>query len=92
MARELGKAPELFVCSNPTRGIDIKASMAIRNRILQASAGGTAIVVSSGDVEELLYLADRLVVLYRGKVVAEVNPKTITMNELGSLMLGVSAT
>lgn len=92
LARELGKEPELFVCSNPTRGIDIKASMAIRNRILQASAGGTAIVVSSGDVEELLYLADRLVVLYRGKVVAEVNPKTITMNELGSLMLGVSAT
>lgn len=89
LARELSKEPDVFVCSNPTRGIDVKASWAIRNRLLEARAAGMAVVISSGDMEELFYLADRLLVLYRGSILAEADPKQITVNELGSLMLGV---
>ena len=89
LARELSKKPAVFVCSNPTRGIDVKASWAIRNRIMEARAAGMAVVVSSGDLEELFYLCDRLIVLYRGRIRAEVDPKDISVNALGSLMLGV---
>ena len=89
-ARELSKKPKVFVCSNPTRGIDVKASSFIRKRLVEESENGMAIIVSSGDFDELFYLCDRLLVVFRGKICAEVDPCNISTNELGSLMLGVS--
>ncbi len=89
LARELDKDPKILILSNPTRGIDVKASWDIRNRILTARDNGMAVIISSGDLEELFYLADRMIVLFRGAIKKEVDPKHITVNELGSLMLGV---
>lgn len=89
VARELDKNPRVLLCSDPTHGIDVKAAHDIRNRLLKARSLGMAIVVSSSDLEELCLLADRLIVLYRGAVLAEVDPNTTSTNELGSLMLGV---
>ncbi|SFQ10152.1 simple sugar transport system ATP-binding protein [Oscillibacter sp. PC13] len=89
LGRELSKEPKLLACSNPTRGIDVKASWAIRNRILQAKEDGMAVVLASGDFEELLYLSDRILVLYKGMIFAETTPEQTTVNQLGSMMMGV---
>ncbi len=77
------------MCSYPTRGLDIKASWFIREQIAQAAQNGIAVVFFSGDFEELFYLADRLIVLYRGRIVGEVKPEEFSVNEIGRMMMGV---
>lgn len=89
LSREMSKAPEILICSNPTRGIDVKASLDIRSRILRAKDNGMTVVLSSGDFEELFYMADRILVMYRGKIFAETTPEDTTVNRLGSMMMGV---
>lgn len=89
VARELDKEPKVLICADPTHGIDVKAAHDIRNRLLNAKNQGKAIVLSSSDLGELCLLSDRLIVLYCGEVLAEVDPNSTTTNELGSLMLGV---
>ena len=88
LGRELSKHPQLLVCSNPTRGIDVRASWSIRNQILEAKKSGMAVVLSSGDFEELLYLSDRIVVLYKGMIFAQTTPEETTVTQLGSMMMG----
>ncbi len=89
LGRELNKQPQALVCSYPTRGLDIKASWFIREQIAQAAQNGIAVVFFSGDFEELFYLADRLIVLYRGRIVGEVKPEEFSVNEIGRMMMGV---
>ena len=89
LGREISKNPEVLICSNPTRGIDVKASWAIRNRIIEAKDMGMTVVISSGDFEELFYMSDRILVMYKGKIFAETTPKDSTVNRLGSMMMGV---
>ena len=89
LARELSKNPETMVCSYPTRGVDVLASWFIRSNILQARDKGMGVLLISGDLEELFYLADRLVVMYKGQIIGEVKPDETTVQEIGSLMLGI---
>ena len=91
LGRELGRKPQALVCAYPTRGLDIKASWFIREQLVRAAAQGVGVVFISGDFEELLYLADRLLVLYRGRIVGEVNPRETSINQIGSMMMGVQA-
>lgn len=71
VARELGKKPGLIIASNPTRGIDANGAQKIRSEFLKASRSGCAILLISADLDELLYLADRIGVMYEGKIIAE---------------------
>ena len=89
LARELSKNPDALVCSYPTRGVDVMASWFIRTNILQARDKGMGVLLISGDLEELFYLADRLIVMYKGKIMGEVRPDETTVQEVGSLMLGI---
>jgi len=66
LARELDGAPRALVAENPTRGLDIAATAALQRQLLEARDAGMAIVLYSSDLEELLALADRLVVMFEG--------------------------
>lgn len=91
LARELSKDPKAMICSYPTRGVDVMASWFIRANILHARDKGMGVLLISGDMEELFYLADRLIVMYKGKILGELNPRTATVQEVGRLMMGVGS-
>lgn len=92
VARELGEQPRLLLVNQPTRGVDLGATQFIWRTITDARDAGAAVLLSSADLSELLALSDRLVVLYRGKVVAAfVNTPDLTPETLGTYMLGLAA-
>jgi len=85
VARELSRNPAVLVAENPTRGLDIGAAAAIRSRIRAAAEAGAAVVVYSSDLDEVLQLSHRTVVVCRG-VLSEVSA-TATRDEIGRMML-----
>jgi simple sugar transport system ATP-binding protein len=85
VARELSRRPAVLVAENPTRGLDVSAAAAIHVRIRSAAAAGAAVLFHSSDLDEVLHLAQRVVVVARG-VLAEV-PFTASRAEVGSMML-----
>jgi simple sugar transport system ATP-binding protein len=68
LARELAGAPALLVAENPTRGLDIRATAAVHDRLRAVRDGGSAVVVYSSDLDEVLGLADRVLVVHGGRV------------------------
>ncbi len=69
VARELAKTPGLLVAAQPTRGVDLLVAARIRQRIVDAAADGAAVILISADLEELATVADRLLVLRRGRAI-----------------------
>ena len=91
VARELAEQPKLLLVNQPTRGVDLGATQFIWRTITDARDAGAAVLLSSADLSELLALSDRLIVLYRGKIVAAfVNSPDLTPETLGTYMLGLS--
>lgn len=88
VGRELAARARALVAAHPTRGLDVAARAAVHAAIRRACAGGLAVVLVSADLEELLGLFDRVLVLLRGKVVASLEPGSVTPGELGCLMAG----
>lgn len=91
LARELDKHPKVLVCSYPTRGLDIKATYFIRETIQKSRDEGVGVVLFSGEMEELFSISDRIIVLYKGRVVGEVQPEDYNAYEIGRMMMGVKA-
>ena len=87
LARELAAAASLVVAENPTQGLDVRAASAIRARLREARDAGAGVVVYTSDLDELLALADRIVVVFGGAV-HEVQRDAET---IGRAMLGASA-
>lgn len=71
MARELDAAPALFVCAQPTRGVDVGAVELIHGRILAARAAGAGVLLISSELSEIQALSDRILVMYEGRIMAE---------------------
>ncbi|MFC3834497.1 MULTISPECIES: ABC transporter ATP-binding protein [Deinococcus] len=88
VAREMSKAPKILVASQPTRGVDIGAIEFIHARIVEARDQGLAVLLISADLGEVMNLADRILVMYEGKVVGEVQADRATETQLGLLMTG----
>ena len=88
LARVLSRDPRLLVVSQPTRGLDVGATDYVRSQLLARRAEGAAIVLVSEDLDELLALADRLVVLYEGRVVGAMPTTDADPEQLGMLMAG----
>lgn len=88
LARELESRPRLMVMAQPTRGVDIGAAEGIYRSILELTSTGAAVIVVSADLDELLRLADRILVFYRGDIVAELDAATTSRDELGLAMAG----
>jgi len=85
-ARELSDGPSLIVAENPTRGLDIRASAAVRERLQLAAARGAAVLVHSSDLDEVLALATRVVAVHEGRLREVPNER----EAVGRAMLGLS--
>jgi ABC-type uncharacterized transport system ATPase subunit len=88
VAREMSRPLRLFVAAQPTRGVDVGSIEFIHGRIMHERDIGTAVLVISSELDEVVGLADRIAVMYRGKVLAVVPPET-PREELGLLMAGI---
>jgi ABC-type uncharacterized transport system ATPase subunit len=91
VGREMSGEPRLLIAAHPTRGIDVGAQAAIWEYLRQARAAGLAVLLISADLEELIGMSDTLHVILRGRLVAEVDPGTVTPEELGSAMTGAGS-
>ncbi len=89
MGREIGQEPTVLVVSQPTWGVDAGAAGFIRQAMLDLAARGTAIVVVSQDLDELLELCDRLAVINEGRLSAAMEVKGISIERVGLLMGGI---
>ncbi len=89
LARELARRPRALVAVYPTRGVDMGASAFIHEQLLALRAAGTGILLVSEELEELTALADRIAVVYRGRVLQVLSGPEATRERLGRLMAGV---
>ncbi len=90
MARELSRELSVFIASQPTRGLDVGSIEFVHNRIIAERDKGTPIIVVSTELDEVFALADRIAVMYGGKIVGIVPPDT-SRNTLGLMMAGATA-
>ncbi len=88
LAREISLQPKLFVASYPVRGLDIGATEAVYRLLIELSNAGTAILLMSEDLDELLTLSDRIAVLFRGEIMGVVSAGDAEIEELGLMMVG----
>ena len=88
LARELSRQPALLVASQPTRGLDIGATEYVRRQMIDARNAGTAILLISTELEEVLSLSDRIAVLYEGEIMGIVPTAEADIEELGLMMAG----
>ena len=89
-AREFSQFPHLSIVNQPTRGIDVGATEFVRNKIVELRDDGTAVLLISADLNEILELSDSLIVMHGGEIVAYLpDAKHVSEQELGEYMLGI---
>ncbi len=88
IGREMIHDPKLIIAAEPTRGVDIGAISFIHNRIMDLRNQNAAVLLISSDLNEIFALSDRIAVLYGGRIVAVVDPRSISREELGLYMAG----
>jgi len=88
VAREMSRPLKLFVAAQPTRGVDVGSIEFIHGRIMHEREIGTAVLLVSSELDEVMALADRIAVMYRGRIIATVPPDT-PREDIGLLMAGV---
>jgi simple sugar transport system ATP-binding protein len=91
LARAFARDPKVLVLHNPTRGLDIASTQFVYERIRRAAATGAAIIVISEDLDEVIALADRVRVIYSGRLVGDTPRGETDPYQLGRLMTGVGA-
>jgi simple sugar transport system ATP-binding protein len=91
MARELSGDPAVLLVAQPTRGIDIAAAHYVHERLREHRQRGIAILIISEDLDEVISLSDRILVMYEGRVIGEAGPGTSTREAIGLMMAGVAA-
>ena len=88
VAREFDIQPRLLLVAQPTRGVDIGATEFIHRKLIELRDAGGAVLLVSAELDEVLSLSDRVVVIFDGRIVGEVDPKTVTEEEIGLMMTG----
>ncbi len=91
LARELSFSPRLIIALYPTRGLDVPSTKAAERLLVDAREAGAGVLLISEDLGQLFALSDRLIVLYRGKIVAECRPQETSLSEIGYAMTGAGA-
>ena len=91
VAREFDIKPRLVLVAQPTRGVDIGATEFIHRKLIELRDAGTAVLLVSAELDEVLSLSDRVVVIYGGRLVGEVDPKSASEEEIGLMMTGAKA-
>ena len=90
IARELSGDPDVLIAAQPTRGVDIGAAEYIHSVLMDRRAGGTAILLISEDLDEVIGLSDRIAVMFEGRIMGTMDQEEVTIQRLGLLMAGVS--
>jgi len=88
VARELSRPLRLSIAAQPTRGVDVGSIEYIHSRIIKERDTGTAVLIVSTELDEVMALSDRLLVMYRGKIVADLDPKVTSAMDVGLYMAG----
>lgn len=88
VARELNRNPEILLAVQPTRGLDVGAIEYIHKELIKQRDEGKAILVISLELDEVMNLSDRILVIHEGNIVANLDPKKVTVQELGLYMAG----
>lgn len=88
LARELGRPVKLLVASQPTRGLDVGSIEYVHKRIVRERDQGTAVLIVSSELDEVLALGDRIAVMYRGRIIGVVDP-SVGRERIGLMMAGV---
>ncbi|WP_166238038.1 ABC transporter ATP-binding protein [Paenibacillus turpanensis] len=91
IAREIHRNPDLLIAAQPTRGLDVGAIEYIHKRLIEQRDKGKGILLISFELDEILKVSDRILVIYEGRIVGEVDPKLTNDQELGLLMAGSTA-
>ncbi|MDE2483208.1 MAG: ABC transporter ATP-binding protein [bacterium] len=90
VGRALIDDPNVVLAYNPTRGIDVGAAALVQSRLMQARNDGAAVLLISFELDEILALADRIAVMYRGRIVGEFERTNVDRGAIGRLMAGLS--
>ena len=88
LAREFSSDPRVLVAASPTRGLDVAAIETVHDYLHRAATDGVAVLLISEDLDEILALSDRIVVLYEGAIAGEVDAVDATPEGIGLLMAG----
>ncbi len=88
IAREIDKNPQLLIAVQPTRGLDVGAIEYIHRQIVAQRDAGKAVLLVSLELDEVMTVSDRILVMYEGEIVGELDPKKTTVEELGLYMAG----
>jgi simple sugar transport system ATP-binding protein len=91
VAREFDIKPRLVLVAQPTRGVDIGATEFIHRKLIELRDAGAAVLLVSAELDEVLSLSDRVVVIYEGRLVGEVDPNSVSEEEIGLMMTGGKA-
>ncbi len=91
LARELSREPKLLVANQPTIGLDIGATEFIRNKLMEQKKKGTAILLISEDLDEVMSMSDRIAVMYEGDIVGIIPASKAKVNDIGLMMAGAKA-
>jgi len=89
LARELSRKPKVLIAAQPTRGLDVSATEFIRKKLLEQSREGTAILLISEDLDEIMMMSDRIAVMYGGEIVSLMPAARAKKEEIGLMMAGV---
>jgi simple sugar transport system ATP-binding protein len=90
LAREFSASPKVLVAASPTRGLDVGAIENVRARLVEAADNGVGILLISEDLEELMSMSDRILVMYEGRIVGDVSAAQADRESIGLLMGGVT--
>ncbi len=88
VAREISRKHDLLLAVQPTRGLDVGAIEYIHSELVKQRDQGSAILLISLELDEVMNLSDRILVIFEGRIVAELDPKQVTVQELGLYMAG----
>ena len=88
VGRALACEPKFLVAYQPTRGVDIGAAALLQSRLIEARNAGAAVLLVSFELDEILELSDRVLVMYRGKVAGEFERASFDRAHIGALMAG----
>jgi simple sugar transport system ATP-binding protein len=88
VAREIDKEHKLLVAVQPTRGLDVGAIEYIHRQLIASRDSGKAVLLVSLELDEVMNISDRILVMYEGEIVGELDPKNTTIQELGLYMSG----
>lgn len=90
VGRELDRTPKLLVAVHPSRGLDIGATKYIQSKIMEQRDRGTAVLMVSTELDELIELSDRIMVMFEGRIMGIVDQKDASRETLGPMMAGLT--